>query len=80
VNPSPNPEDSKQSAVIGSCVYCGCSDPGEPMIHHYLTDGTAVRVACCDITACTVRQDAQASEVVGTSVTPAGRAASERVA
>jgi hypothetical protein len=31
------------------------------MVHHYLPDGADIRVACCDITACSTRQDAQAS-------------------
>jgi hypothetical protein len=80
VNPSPNSKDSEQHPAIGSCVYCGCSDAREPMVHHYLADGTAVRVACTSITACTARQDAQAAALTRTSMTPAGRAAGKWVA
>ena len=72
MNPSPNPKDSQQHPVIGSCVFCGCSDRPEPMVHHYLPDGTAVRVACTSITACTARQDAQAAAMIRTIVTGCG--------
>jgi hypothetical protein len=37
------------------------------MVHHYLSDGTVVRVVCCDIRACTTRQDAQAATLMRTS-------------